>query len=187
MTKLDARHSLKMAPQRSSGTREAAEEWRSHRRRPITLLAVVFASALFSVTSWFAHATFSDSSITRTQNALEKLFKGHVGNTLTVLSILQGLLSIVMGFVLDAILESIQWSLTSRNKGSRILTALGLSPTTSIFGTIGILFGRKAKGTDRCWGCAKYGSRPNPVDHTETFIQTNFTSPDLVVGCNIVQ
>jgi len=127
----------------------------SCRRDPVACLAVIAATATFIVTAWFANATFSGESSARTFRVLKDVLHIDVRNTLTVLSILQGVLSFLMGIVLDDVLELVQWSLMGRAQGLQTLSILGLSPTTGAAGTLGIVFSRMANKTNRIWAGSK--------------------------------
>jgi hypothetical protein len=127
----------------------------SHNRDFPALAALLLATALFAVTIWFAQATFSSKATEWTKRLFNHVFKTSIGDTLTILVILSGLMSLVVGYVTDNMLESIQWSLTSRSEGVDMLTILGLSPTTGAFGTAAILFGKQSKVKDRVWAASK--------------------------------
>lgn len=115
-------------------------------RFPLT--ATLFTSAVFAVTAWFAKATF-------TTHALKTAFNIDVGGTLTVLRILQGVLSGCTTYVVLSAFQLLKWSLVAREGGVNGLTVLALSPTTSTYGTLAILFASKPRAMDRLWALAR--------------------------------
>jgi len=122
----------------------------------LPLLATLLTSAVFSVTAWFATVTFSSQSTSLAQHAFKKVFKIDVGVTLTVLRILQGILTGCTTYVLLAAFQLIQWTLVARENGANGLTVLALSPTTSVFGTLCMLFTSKPRMIDRVWALSRY-------------------------------
>lgn len=73
----------------------------------------------------------------------------NVSSTLTILRLLEGLLSLCASSVLSAALENLQWTLSSTKKGLRVLTFLGLSPTSGFWGALTLSFSRNARFPDR--------------------------------------
>jgi hypothetical protein len=131
----------------------------SHRRDVTALLTVATATAVFIVTSWFANATFSEVTYSNARRALQHALHVDPGDTLTVLSTLQGTLTFLMSMVLDNTLELVQWSLIGRKIGLDALSILALSPSTGAVGSLGILFSATAKTRSRLWASLK--SVPN--------------------------
>lgn len=91
------------------------------------------------------------------RSELESSFHLSTSSTLTILRLLQGLLSTCSVFVLLQAFELLTWASISRNSGSRILHLLGLSPTTGILGTCSIGLSKHAKWVDRGSAILKLG------------------------------
>ena len=125
-------------------------------------LFVLLTSAIFAVTTWFARgmssraakctvanayetATFSEQSTTRAEQTIQKTLRIDVGSTLTVLSILSGLLTASTTYVLCHALECVLWASTSSRSGLNCLSLLAISPTTGTSGTLGILLSGMAR------------------------------------------
>jgi ABC-type uncharacterized transport system permease subunit len=135
---------LKTAPEYRPHKHSAFRETRLH------LAFAVVTSAVFAITIWFARTTFSSRS--GTQETIKEVFKIDVGITLTILRILQGVLSACTTYILLGAFQLIQWTLVSRGNGLSGLAVLALSPTTSFLGTLGIMFSRKPHIMGRIWG-----------------------------------
>jgi hypothetical protein len=149
-----------MASTATNNQADATASSISRRRDLIPPLIVALATALFVAVAWFANATISDTSYTRTRNFIKTALHVDVGDTLTILSVLQGLLAFLMGMMLDSILELIQWSLMGRKQGLDLLSILALSPSTGVSGTLGILLCRTSGLQDRLWAFCKYVHLP---------------------------
>jgi len=111
------------------------------------VFCTVLATVVFAITSWFAQATFSTAEGTNILNAIHISF----GSTIAVLRFLQGLTSTCITILLNQALERVQWSLAGSQYGIRLLSLLSLSPATSLYGILGIAFGRRASFLDRVW------------------------------------
>lgn len=133
----------------------SAKSVTSQRRSPEIFFTVVLASATFGVTAWFAQATFTNQTSSRTRDVFKNAFGVDLGDTLTVLAVLSGVLSLLMRMLLENMLESIQWALTGRDSGVALTTILGLSPTTGAMGTIGILLCKHSDVRDRLFSAFK--------------------------------
>ena len=72
-----------------------------------------------------------------------------VSSTLTILRLLEGVLSICSAIILLKSFENLQWTFSSRANGVSSLCLLGLSPTSDSLGTLGLVFSRHARWTDR--------------------------------------
>lgn len=130
------------------------------------ILLLLFTAAIFAVTAWFAQTTFSVSSIDnarsgsvlfisfcnpRANNSTScssALFLG-VSSTLTILRLLEGVLSACSTTVLLTSFGFIQWALTSRDDGVSSLCLLGLSPSSGYLGTLGLAASRHSRVVDR--------------------------------------
>lgn len=96
-------------------------------------LALAAASTtLFAVTAWFAASAFSSSPRNQANQILLSHFHVSFSLTITVLRILQGLTSTFTAAAVAQTFEEIQWTLASRDDGFRILSFLGIAPSTSI-------------------------------------------------------
>ena len=120
------------------------------------LALALAATALFAVTAWFAASTFSDKPGNQADYIFQSHFKISFSSTVTVLRVLQGLTSISTAAAVAGSFERMQWTLASRDRGLRLLSFLGLSPTTGIFGTVKLVFGRKEQNSDRAWAAFRY-------------------------------
>jgi hypothetical protein len=128
-------------------------------RQPVSkseLALALAATALFAVTAWFAASTFSDKPENQANYIFQSHFKISFSSTVTVLRVLQGLTSISTAAAVAGSFEQMQWTLASRDRGLRLLSFLGLSPTTGIFGTVKLVFGRKEQNSDRAWAAFRY-------------------------------
>lgn len=88
---------------------------------------------------------------------MTKLLNVDVSNTLTILRLLQGVLSLCTTFVLLRAFEILQWALSGRKDGVRALLLLGLSPTTGVVGTTGLIFSRQVQWKDRVVAATRLG------------------------------
>jgi hypothetical protein len=127
----------------------------SHRRDTTLLLMVVLASVCFIVTAWFAQATFSSTTFTRTRDFFKSEFRVDIGDTLTILALLSRLLTVLTAYVLNNILEVLQWSLTCRDHGLSISSALAISGSTGLLGTLEIIVGKSPEKVARIWATTK--------------------------------
>ncbi|EXJ61433.1 uncharacterized protein A1O5_11749 [Cladophialophora psammophila CBS 110553] len=80
-----------------------------------------------------------------------------ISNTLTILRLLEGVLSVYTSAVMLRACELLQWSLSSRRDGVDALRLLGLSPTTGILGKIGLTFSKHASWKDRLAASTRIG------------------------------
>jgi hypothetical protein len=120
------------------------------------LALAITPTALFAVTAWFAASTFSGKPGNQANHILQSHLKISFSSTVTVLRVLQGLTSTFTAAAVAQSFEGIQWTLASRDHGLRLLSFLGLSPTTGIFGAIKLVFGRKEQRSDRAWAASRY-------------------------------
>jgi hypothetical protein len=127
----------------------------SHRRDITLLFMVVLASVCFIVTAWFAQATFSSTTFTRTRDFFKSEFRVDIGDTLTILALLSRLLTVLTAYVLNNVLEVLQWSLTCRHHGLSISSALAISGSTGLLGTLGIIVGKGPEKVARIWATTK--------------------------------
>lgn len=120
------------------------------------LALAIAPTALFAVTAWFATSTFSGKPGNQANHILQSHLKISFSSTVTVLRVLQGLTSTFTAAAVAQSFEGIQWTLASRDRGVRLLSFLGLSPTTGIFGAVKLVFGRKEQQSDRAWAASRY-------------------------------
>jgi hypothetical protein len=125
-------------------TTEIKSGWRQHWTY---VLWTALASASFAVTAWFARTTLSAAQVA----AVQHIFGLSLSDTLGILRTLQEVTSVLSGFMLNRTFEVIEWTLVSRDGGIRALSFLTLSPTTSLFGVVGVGFGLRGRVTDRMW------------------------------------
>ena len=123
----------------------------------ISRVALVSAStALFAVTAWFAGSTFAGKPGNQANHILQSHLKISFSLTVTVLRVLQGLTSTFTAAAVAQSFEGLQWTLASRDCGVRLLSFLGLSPSTGILGAIKLVIGKKEQQVDRAWAASKY-------------------------------
>lgn len=80
-----------------------------------------------------------------------------MSNTLGVLRTLQEFTSVLTGFALNSAFEAIEWAAVGTVDGFNALSFLSLSPSTSLVGVLGIVFGRRARLRHRVWGFMRLG------------------------------
>ena len=146
--------------QKTSG-RGTAEKTRSNSptSKPVGIsrLALAIASTtLFAVTVWFAASTFSGKPGDQANHIFQSHLKISFSSTVTILRILQGLTSTFTAAAVAQTFEGIQWTLASRGGGLRLLSFLGLSPSTGIFGAVKLVFGRTEQLSDRASATLRY-------------------------------
>ncbi|KAL4789329.1 hypothetical protein BDV19DRAFT_395148 [Aspergillus venezuelensis] len=98
---------------------------------------------IFVLTACIAQATFTLSSILG--------YTVDSGSVLTLLSIFQGLQSIMVTAILFGLFEILHWVLMARDIGLPSISAIGLSPTTGPIGALRVLFSRCSELPDRLW------------------------------------
>jgi hypothetical protein len=132
----------------STGTSSTADGY-SHRRDPVFVIVAILASAIFSVIIWITRTTFSEEASKDTGQFFEKVFRMDAGDTITVLSVLSGALGAAMTTLLDMVFESVQWAFVGRSWGVSMSTALALSPTTGIIGTLQLMITKEVGNATR--------------------------------------
>ncbi|KAL3443429.1 hypothetical protein BJX65DRAFT_311930 [Aspergillus insuetus] len=108
------------------------------------VLLEMLSTVIFILTAWIAKST-------HTPRVALAGFIIDSSSTLTLLSILSGLLSTLLTLVLACVFELIHWALTVRDDGLSSVSLLGLSPTTGIMGSLTIIFTRRLRAVDRLW------------------------------------
>ena len=126
-------------------------------RRPIVqqafpVLSTTLATVAFIITGWFAQATFSPQSLSNLSQAFRYL---PMNNTLGVLRTFQEFTSVLTGLALNSAFEAIEWAAMGNADGLNALSFLSLSPSTSLVGVLGIVFGRRARLKHRFWGIVR--------------------------------
>lgn len=127
----------------------------SERRSTWICIQLLFTCSVFAVTAWFAQATFSNEESSRTRDVLKDVFKVDIGDTLTILAVLSGLLGLLTGMSIDTAFETMQWYLTCRAGGVSMSTILAVSPTTGALGSIKLLYRRGPSAGARLWSAGK--------------------------------
>lgn len=120
------------------------------------LLLALFTSAIFVLTAWYAQATFSDETTTAFRRSLARIFKVEVGSALAILRTLQGVLTTLSTIALFKAFELVQWALVGQEKGVDVLKLLGVSPSTGLLGTMGVVLNGRSRVSDKLWATAKY-------------------------------
>ncbi|KIW23718.1 hypothetical protein, variant [Cladophialophora immunda] len=116
---------------------------------------VTLTTGVFVVTAWFAQATFSVSSVSNLNSSLARMLDVNISSTLTILRSLQAVLSVLATSILLKSFEMVQWALAAREDGVGSLCLLGLSPTSSILGTLQLVCSRRARWMDRAAASAR--------------------------------
>jgi hypothetical protein len=96
---------------------------------------LVVSTMFFAVTIWYTNLSFVPSE----NYSIPSLKSTHTLSNLGVLRFLQAATSASVGLVLNQSLCLLQWKLTERQSGVRLITALSLAPSTSYSGLLGYL------------------------------------------------
>jgi hypothetical protein len=114
--------------------------------------ALYVAIILIAVATKWAQASSSKSS------ALSAWLEIDVGTTITVVRILQGLLTGLSSVVFTRTLLYLKWGLVQKSGpvGLPYRTLLAMSPTTLGWGTIRLIFGPGSGFWTRFWALARY-------------------------------
>lgn len=118
--------------------------------RSLILLAAL-STGTFTLTVWYADAAFSAELTIHAAKAVNKLFRIEFGSAIAILRILQGLLATLTTASLYNAFEIVQWAHISDQDGAECLRVLGISPSTGVIGTLGLLVDRQARMVDRGW------------------------------------
>jgi hypothetical protein len=130
------------------------------------LLLAMLTTGIFGLTAWYANAAFSAELTNSATNALHKLLSVEVGSAIAILRILQGLLATLTTIALSNAFEAIQWALISDRNGINCLKLLGISPTTGVLGTLGLIVDTHSRLAVRSWAFLRYVSL-GAVDNLE--------------------
>ncbi|GAB7354876.1 hypothetical protein MBLNU459_g5518t1 [Dothideomycetes sp. NU459] len=120
-----------------------------------TLALVLATTALFALTAWFAASTFQGKPGNQANHILQTHLKLSFSSTVVILRVLQGLTSALTAAAVAQSFEGIEWALASRDRGVRLLSFLGISPTTGIIGAVKLLFGDQVRPSDRMWAVSR--------------------------------
>jgi hypothetical protein len=97
---------------------------------------LLLTTILFAVTSWYVHLSHvSDGDSTTPQVKSSRL-----AFSLAALRVLQEATSVAVSALVLRSLILLQWALTTRKNGVRLLTALGFTPSTTTKGLLKILY-----------------------------------------------
>jgi len=109
-------------------------------------LAILSAStAAYAAIILFAHLTEKAEAASIHGERLSELLKADLGATLTIVRVLQGVLSAVCSAAASRALLFLQWTLTERPEGLSYRSLLALSPSTPSLGIIRILFSTSSR------------------------------------------
>jgi hypothetical protein len=114
-------------------------------------ILTALATISFILTALFARDTLGGKSKLTTS-----IFP--LSSALTVLRILQGVTSTLMGLLFDQTLELLLWTLVSRENGLRFLSLLAISPKTGFVGVFRLIYGSTTEICDRVWATLRYES-----------------------------
>lgn len=121
-------------------------------RSSLTLLSTL----LFAITAWFAASTFAEDPRSQADHIFQSWLQISFGSTVIILRVLQGLTSTMTALAVSQAQESIQWMLVNRHEGLRLISFLGLSPSTGVWGFIQLCFGRRLQFGDRAFAVLRY-------------------------------
>jgi hypothetical protein len=96
---------------------------------------LVVSTMFFAVTLWYTTLSFVPSG----KSTIPPLKSIHTLSNLGVLRFLQAATSASVGVALHESLSLLQWKMTGRLSGVRLITALSLAPSTSYPGLLGYL------------------------------------------------
>jgi len=121
-------------------------------------LILILSSALYTCIILIALATGWAQSTSDKNVPLSKWFKVEVGTTITVVRVLQGVLSATSTILLSRSLLYLKWGLmrTHGDDGIPYKTLLALSPTTLDWGSVKLILGFASRLSTRFWALLRY-------------------------------
>lgn len=115
------------------------------------VLLTFLALASLSVVIVFVRSTNNAQKNSLQKQPLGTLAKLGSSNTLAVVRVAQGILSVLMTLALYDAFTLLQWVMTSSKGGLSYLSLLALSPTTSGFGSLALIMSSASKLPAKIW------------------------------------
>lgn len=137
--------SIKMSPQMSS---KWSATW-------ILMLIYAASLGLFALTIVGVQASFASQTRSDQKQPLEAIGKIDISLSLTILRLLQALLSTSSTFLLQGCCQLLQWSLISGKRGMSYGNVLTISPTTGIVGLITAIVSSTSNGSCKMWAISR--------------------------------
>ncbi|KAK4445907.1 hypothetical protein QBC34DRAFT_306007 [Podospora aff. communis PSN243] len=117
------------------------------------LVKVLFATALLAALVFVVMLTDRAEVVSAEKGPLPSYLTLDVSITITIVRAMQGVLAAVVAMILSQSFSYLQWGfLRSSKGGAPYVRQLALSPTTSVAGTIRLIFHRATGGGPRLWG-----------------------------------
>ena len=116
------------------------------------------ASALLAVIVFVVHLTDQAQTASEQKGHLGSILTADVSTTLTLVRVLQGLLTTAATVLLSQSFSYIQWGFTSDAKGASYIAQLALSPTTTVWGMIRLITHWSSGLRPRFWAFFRYGT-----------------------------
>jgi hypothetical protein len=104
----------------------------------------------------YARSTDRAEAASEAGRPLTPFLKVGVGTTLTVVRVLQGILSAASAVALTRAMASLQWGLMAKPGGIPFRSLLALSTSTLDYGTARIIFSRSSEFVTRLEGAGRY-------------------------------
>ena len=118
-------------------------------------LLFLAACILLGAIIFIALLTFQAEQASQQNSPLGNTLKLTVSQTLTLVSLLQGLLILDVTILLTRALLYLQWGLSARDSGLPYLDFLALSPMTLNGGSLLLIFSSASLGTARVWSSVR--------------------------------
>jgi len=98
--------------------------------------------------------TDRSETVSQERGSLPSYLKYDVSTTITIVRAIQGVLTALVGMTVSQSFSYLQWGFlrSSRDGGAPYLRQLALSPTTSVSGTLHLVFHRASGWEPRFWG-----------------------------------
>lgn len=123
-----------------------------------SLLKVVLATVLLLAMVAIILSTDRSETLSQERGALPSYLKYDVSATITIVRAIQGVLTALVGMAVSQSFSYLQWGFlrSSRAHGAPYLRQLALSPTTSMSGTLLLIFHRASGWEPRLWGLLRF-------------------------------
>jgi hypothetical protein len=117
------------------------------------LVKVLFATALLAALVFVVMLTDQAETVSAEKGPLPSHLTLDVSTTITIVRAMQGVLAAVVAMILSQSFSYLQWGfLRSSKGGAPYVRQLALSPTTSVAGTLRLIFHRATGAGPRFWG-----------------------------------
>jgi hypothetical protein len=127
-------------------------------------LVLAISCALLAAIVFIALLTIQAEQASGRGSALDNMLKLTVSQTLTLVSLLQGLLALSVTLVLTRAFHYLQWGLSARTSGLPYLDFLALSPMTLEWGLVLLFVSSTSFASARMWSGLRYV--PEPCEYT---------------------